>query len=196
MAERIFINGNEAANIKFGDTVAIIGCGPIGLAHLQLSRLRGASKIIVSDLQENRLEIAGKLGADKTINGSKENQLCCLKKLTNDMGADIVIEAVGLPQTWELAIKMVRKGGTALFFGGCATGTKVSIDTNRIHYEDLTLKGIFHHTPLSVRKAYDLISEGKFDGKPLITERMSLSDLEKALNKMSRGKCLKIAITP
>lgn len=190
------INGNDAANISLGDTVAIIGSGPIGLVHLQLARLKGASKTIVTDLKTERLKIAAKLGADVVIDGSKEDQISRVKELTNGLGADVVIEAVGLPQTWELAVKLTRKAGTTLFFGGCSSGATIALDTERMHYEDLTLKGIFHHTPQSVRKAYNLISSGRFDGKPFITEKMPLSEIETALKKMERGECIKISITP
>lgn len=190
------INGIDAANIGLGDTVLIFGSGPIGLIHLQLAKLKGASKVIVTDLQAERLKIAGKLGADVVIDASKEDQLSRVKEITGGLGADKVIEAVGLPQTWELAFQMTRKAGTTLFFGGCPSGAQVSLDTERIHYEDLTIKGIFHHTPVSVLKAFKLISSGRFIGKPLITEEMSLSELENALTKMGRGECVKIAIKP
>ena len=190
------INGNDSANIHLGDTVVIIGSGPIGLIHLQLARLKGASKVIVADLRKERLRIADALGADVVIDASKENQLSQVKELTNGLGADVVIEAVGLPQTWEMAVDMTRKAGTTLFFGGCPSGSKITLDTERIHYEDLTLRGIFHHTPLSVLKAYELISSGRFNGKPLITDRMLLSETEAALLKMGRGECIKIAIMP
>jgi L-iditol 2-dehydrogenase len=190
------INGNNAANIHIGDTVVVVGSGPIGLAHLQLARLNGASRVIVTDLQETRLGIASNLGADVVVDASKEDQLSRVKELTGGLGADVVIEAVGVPQTWELAFKMTRKAGTTLFFGGCPSGSKVTFDTERIHYEDLTLKGIFHHTPQSVLKAYKLISSGRFKGKPLISDRMPLSSLQEALQKMGRGESIKVAIKP
>jgi len=190
------VNGNDAANIGLGDIVVILGSGPIGLIHLQLAKLKGASKVIVTDMQAERLKIASKLGADVVIDAQKEDQLSRIKELTSGLGADKVIEAVGLPQTWELAFQMTRKAGTTLFFGGCPSGTKISLDTERIHYEDLTLKGIFHHTPASVLKAYRLITSGRFNGKPLITEKMPLSELENALLKMSKGECIKTAIVP
>ncbi|MBS7656780.1 alcohol dehydrogenase catalytic domain-containing protein [Candidatus Bathyarchaeota archaeon] len=190
------INGIDAANIGLGDTVLIVGSGPIGLIHLQLAKLKGAAKVIVTDLQPERLKIACKLGADVVIDASKEDQLSRVKEITGGLGADKVIEAVGLPQTWELAFQMTRKAGTTLFFGGCPSGAKISLDTERIHYEDLTVKGIFHHTPVSVLKAFKLISSGRFNGEPLISEEMSLSELENALIKMSKGECVKIAIKP
>jgi len=190
------VNGDDAANIGLGDVVAIIGSGPIGLIHLQLAKLRGASKVIVTDMKTERLRIASSLGADVVVDAQKEDQLSRVRELTSGLGADKVIEAVGLAQTWELAFQMTRKAGTTLFFGGCPSGAKVSLDTERIHYEDLTLKGIFHHTPSSVLKAYRLIASGRFNGKPLVTERTSLSGVEDALLKMSRGECIKTAVLP
>ena len=76
-------------------------------------------------------------------------------------GSDVVMEAVGRPEAWEWAMHMVRKGGTVNFFGGCASGTKVQLDTNRLHYSEITLKATFHHTPETVRRAFALIAEKK-----------------------------------
>ncbi len=190
------INGIDAANISLGDTVVIIGSGPIGLMHLQLAKMKGSSKVIVTDMRDERLKVAEMLGADVLINARKEDQVSRVKEVTAGMGADVVIEAVGLPQTWELAVQMTRKAGTTLFFGGCPSGSKITLDTERIHYEDLTLKGIFHHTPLSVFKAYKMISTGKFNGKPLISVHMPLEETEKALQKMEKGEYIKVAIMP
>ena len=158
------VNGNDVANIKIGDTVAVIGAGPIGLMHIQLAKIKGATNVICIDLKEERLKTASKMGADNVIDASKENQVGRVKELTKGLGADVVIEAVGLPQTWELAVDMTRKAGTTVLFGGCPSGTKITLDTQRIHYEDLTIKGIFHHTPLCVKRAYELITSGMFKG--------------------------------
>jgi len=190
------VNGNDVANIKIGDAVVIIGAGPIGLIHIQLAKIKGATNVICVDLKEDRLKTAVAVGADNIVDASKENQMDRVKELTNGLGADVVIEAVGLPQTWESAVEMTRKAGTAVLFGGCPSGTRITLDTQRIHYGDLTIKGIFHHTPLCVKRAYELITSGMFKGKPLITDRMPLSELEQALNLMSEGRCVKMAITP
>jgi len=190
------VNGNDVANIKIGDTVAVIGAGPIGLMHIQLAKITGATSVICIDVTEERLKAAGEVGADHVIDASKENQLNKVKELTNGLGADVVIEAVGLPQTWESAVEMTRKAGTTVLFGGCPSGTKITMDTERIHYGDLTIKGIFHHTPRSVKRACELITSGMFKGKPLITGKMPLPELEQALRLMIEGKCIKMAIMP
>ena len=190
------VNGNTEANIKVGDTVVVIGAGPIGLMHVQLAKISGAKNVICTDLREERLKIAAEVGADTLINASKEDQLKRVKEVTNGLGADVVIEAVGLPRTWELAVDMTRKAGTTILFGGCPSDTKITLDTQRIHYEDLTIKGVFHHTPLSVKRAYELITSKLFNGRPLITDKMPLSEVEQALQRMIEGKCIKIALEP
>jgi len=190
------VNGNDVADIKLGDTVVVIGAGPIGLMHVQLAKIGGATKVICTDLAHQRLQVATELGATAVIDASKEDQLKSVRGLTDGVGADVVIEAVGLPQTWELAVEMTRKAGTTVLFGGCPSGTKITLDTRSIHYGDLTIKGIFHHTPLSVKRAYDLIVSGTFRGRPLITGKMPLSELERALKLMTEGKCIKMAIMP
>jgi len=190
------VNGNEVADIKMGDTVVVIGAGPIGLMHVQLAKIRGATNVICIDMKRERLETAREVGADTVIDASKVNQQERVRELTNGLGADVVIEAVGLPQTWESAVELTRKAGTTVLFGGCPSGTKITLDTERIHYGDLTIKGIFHHTPLSVKRAYELIISGVFNGGPLITDKMPLSELEQALKLMIEGKCIKMAMMP
>ena len=109
----------------------------------------------------------------------------------------MVIEAVGRPQAWEWSIDMVRKGGTVNFFGGCANGTKVALDTQRLHYNELTLKATFHHTPETVRKAFALISEKKIKGTDYITGEAPLSRLQQVLRHMlNRNGDIKTAIIP
>jgi len=113
------LHGAEGADVKLGDTVAIIGAGPIGLLHLLIAKKNGAGKIISIDLVEDRLNFAKRLGAVETINAGKENVVEKVRQFTDGYGADVVIEAIGLPATWEQALKLVRKGGTVLEFGGC-----------------------------------------------------------------------------
>jgi len=112
-------------------------------------------------------------------------------------GADVVVEAVGRPQAWEWAVDMVRKGGTVNFFGGCASGTKVGLDTSRLHYSEITLKATFHHTPEAVRKAFALIAERKIRGTDYITGEAPLSRLQQVLRHMlNRNGDIKTAIIP
>jgi L-iditol 2-dehydrogenase len=149
------------------------------------------------DLVEERLEFAQELGADETINGRNEDAVKRVKELTNGYGADVVIEAVGLPSTWEQALRIVRKGGTVLEFGGCPPGSEIRISTDLLHYGEVTVLGTFHTTPIHFRKALQLIASRTVDVKPLITRKMRLEQLQEAFELLTTSKReIKIAIIP
>lgn len=188
--------GNEAAEIQLGDTVALVGTGPIGLLHLQLAKQRGAAEIIASDLSDDRLQVAQALGATRIINAGKEDQVTLTKGLTEGRGADVVIESVGLSSTWEAAVNMTRRGGTTVLFGGPPPGSKVAFDASRLHYDGVTIKGTFHHTPRTVQTAFKMITSGTIQTEPLVTHVKPLEDLEEALNLVASGRAVKVAITP
>ena len=112
-------------------------------------------------------------------------------------GADVVIEAVGQPETSEAAVRAVRKGGVVNLFGGCPADTKIGIDSQALHYQELTIKSTFHHTPDSVRKAFRLIADGHFDPNAFITAEAPLEGLPEVLGRLARGgNGLKTAILP
>jgi L-iditol 2-dehydrogenase len=184
------------SNFPVGGTVVIIGGGPIGLLHSQLARLNGATQVALCDVVEDRLSEAKGLGVDVTINSSSENPSARILELTNGRGADMVVEAVGRRETWELAPRLVRKGGTVLLFGGCPSGTEAVFEAEKIHYGELHVQGSFHHTPAAVERALGLIVSGKVSIKPLISREMPLARAEEALQLMGSGKALKIALRP
>jgi L-iditol 2-dehydrogenase len=189
--------GNEAADISLGDSVAIAGGGgPIGLMHLQLAINNGAGQVIVIDLKDSRLEVARSLGATRVVNVASEDPIAAVKELTAGRGADVVIETAGVPEVWKMALAMVRKGGRVVMFGGCPAGTQIPLDTGTVHYGELTIKGVFHHTPHTVEKALELLARGVIKAKPLISGRLPLADLQKALEMMMRGEAIKMAIIP
>jgi L-iditol 2-dehydrogenase len=191
------LHGVEEARVKLGDCVAIIGSGPIGLLHLLTAKKMGAEKAIVIDLVEERLNFAKKLGADEIVNAGKENTAERIRELTGGYGADVVIEAIGLPATWEQALKLVRKGGTVLEFGGCPPRTEIKLNTELLHYGEVTLLGTFHTTPLHFRKALNLIASRTIDVRPLITRKMRLEKIKEAFEILSTSKSeIKIAINP
>jgi L-iditol 2-dehydrogenase len=191
------LHGVEEAKVRLGDTVTIVGAGPIGLLHMLTVKKIGAEKTIIIDLVQERLNLAKKLGVDEAINAEKKNVVEEVRKLTGGYGADVVIEAIGLPATWEQALKLVRKGGTVLEFGGCPLGTEIKIDTELLHYGEVTVLGAFHTTPLHFKKALNLITSRTIDVRPLITRRMRLEDIKEAFNILSTSKSeIKIAIKP
>lgn len=191
------LHGAEEVGIKLGDSVAIIGSGPIGLLHMLVARRLGATKIIMCDLVDDRLALAEKLGADETINPKTEDPVEAILRLTEGKKADVVIEAIGLPSTWEQALKMVAKGGKVLEFGGCPPGTRINVNAESLHYGEVTIMGAFHTTPLHFTKALKLISSGTLSVKPLITRTMPLEKVPEAFETLTNSKSdLKIAILP
>ncbi|BCR06322.1 sorbitol dehydrogenase [Desulfuromonas versatilis] len=177
-------------------TLVIIGAGPIGLLFLLLAKARGVKRVIVTGRREGRLELARRLGAELAINVDREDAIPRILQLTEGRGADQVIECTGRPEVWEATLQMVRKGGRVLLFGGCPSGTRVSFDTGRLHYDEITLDGVFHFTPAAVAEARELLVSGAIDVAPLISERLPLGRLEQALQRLQRGEGLKYALIP
>ena len=191
------LHGVEEADVKLGDTVAIIGAGPIGLLHLLTVKKIGATKAIVIDLVNERLDFAQKLGADVTINSGNENVEARIKELTGGYGADVAIEAIGLPATWQQALRLTRKGGVVLEFGGCPPETEVKVNTEMLHYGELTVMGTFHATPLHFREALNLIATRTIDVRPLVTRKMKLDNINEAFEILSTSRSeIKIGILP
>jgi L-iditol 2-dehydrogenase len=191
------IHGIERSEIKLGDIVCVIGQGPIGLMLTRLAKLKGA-KVIAVDQAHFRLERACQFGADEVVDISAVpdpvEAVCGLT--AGGRGVDVAIEAVGLPETWEQAIAMTRAGGLVNLFGGCKSGTHIRLDTRRLHYDELKIIGVFHHTPRYVRAALALIANGQIDADALITHEMPLARLEEALQLVASGDALKVAIVP
>jgi L-iditol 2-dehydrogenase len=181
-----------------GQSVAVIGAGPIGLMFVALARMRGAHVIAAARGRE-RLDKAVELGAEATVEAGPGHDLAELlrRRSPDGRGADVVIEAVGKPETCEAAVRAVRKGGVVNLFGGCPSDTRIGIDSQRLHYQELTIKSTFHHTPDSVRKAFRLIADGHIDPKAFITAEAPLEQLPRILGQMARGAGgLKTAILP
>ncbi len=189
------VHGIEESNIKLGDTVVVIGAGPIGQMLIMLAKKNGASTVIASDLAELRRDIALKAGADIVIDPSKEDPVERVKQETSGRGADVVIEAVGIRQTWEQAVDMTRDAGTTVLFGGAASGTQFELDTGRFHYGQLTIKGVFHLKPRHVERALQLIIAGDVNTDLLISHEMPVEKIGEALELMGAGKTMKISIT-
>ena len=192
------LRGLHETKLEIGDSVAVIGAGPIGLMFIQVAKLSGCNVIAVVK-RDSQATAALHAGADHAVQITKvDDPVKAVRKLTTDgRGCDVVIEAVGRPQAWEWSIDMVRKGGVVNLFGGCANGTKVALDTQRLHYNELTLKATFHHTPETVRKAFALIAEKKIKGTDYITGEAPLSRLQHVLRHMlNRNGDIKTAIIP
>ena len=187
------VHGIEPLDIKKGDSVLVIGAGSIGLLHLLCLKAKGAI-VAATDINAERLKIAKKLDADFTF--KPETIETNLKKIASGIGFDYVFECTGTPEVWDASVNYVRRGGTVILFGGCKSGTTVTYDTYRLHYDEITLKGVFHYTPADVKKAYTLIGEEKLGLSRLISGSYPLRDIEKAFNKLAKGTGIKYAIIP
>lgn len=191
------VHGIERTDIKPGQSVGIVGAGPIGLMLARLAKLKGA-KVIMAGRNPMKLELARTFAhADEIIDLNLEPDpvMAFRSHSLEGKGLDVAIEAVGLPEIWERMFKLVRKGGTVHLFGGCKSGTSVNIDTGRLHYDEVKVIGVFHHTPQYVKQSLDLIASGQIDVRQLITHKMKLKDLEKAIKMHKGGETLKILIT-
>lgn len=193
------LHGIDASEIVRGDTVAILGAGPLGLLLVALAKLRGA-QVILTGKGSERLALAKQFGADVIIDVDclSLQQQCeaVLTQTEGKRGADVVIEAVGTPQTWIVAANMVRSGGLVNFFGGCPSGTQVVLETQSLHYNELTIKGVFHHTPAYFAQALDIILGQHIDIEALITEHVPLASLLIAFDRLCHNQGIKYAVIP
>jgi L-iditol 2-dehydrogenase len=191
------VHGIAEAPIQLGQTVVVNGAGSIGCMFARLSALRGAT-VISTDLSDERLALARKFGAAETINvrGLKDPVAEVRRHTPNGRGADVAVEAVGLPETWEQTIKELRPGGTAVLFGGAKAGASISIDATSMHYEEYTIKGVFHHAPRYVRTAAQLLGTRVVDARPMLTDRRPLERLVETLEDMAQQKGFKYGIVP
>ena len=191
------LRGFEETVARPGDTIGIIGLGPIGLMFVKLAKLYGC-RVIAVGRRKTQLDRAAALGADELIEAQGDsNPVPAIRRLTHGRGVDIAIEAVGNPQTWHWAADMVRRGGTVNFFGGCPNDSKVSLDTALLHYSEITCKATFHHTPTYIRKALDLICAGHVTASFFVNREEPLANLLEVMRHlMSHNGHLKTAILP
>lgn len=187
------LKGLEDTGAAPGDTVTVIGLGPIGMMFVILAKLRGA-RVIAVGRREEQIIHARCLGASEGVTG---DPVAGVLALTEGQGSDIVIEAVGKPETWDASVRMLRRGGTVNFFGGPPSGTTVALDTNLLHYSELTCKASFHHTPDHIRRAFEIICQGYVTAKQFVNHDSPLSALPAILAQLSaKNGALKTAIMP
>ncbi len=191
------LHGTERSGIEMGQSVCVMGMGPIGLMFVALAAQKGASVIAVGR-NPLKLEKAMKLGAAHKVEmGPLESLQSRIRRLTpGGKGPDVVIEAVGLPQVWEMALNLVKKGGLVNLFGGCARGTVAKVDAHLLHYEEKSVISVFHHTPHFVATALRLLASQVIRAEDLVTHELPLEELPKAFGLMEQGKAIKVAIRP
>jgi L-iditol 2-dehydrogenase len=191
------VRGFEETAPQPGDTIAIIGLGPIGLMFVKLAKLYGC-RVLAVGRRKTQLDRAAELGADELVVANDQaDPVKAIRNMTHGRGADVAIEAIGKPQTWEWAANMVRRGGTVNFFGGCPNDSRVHLDTALLHYSEITCKASFHHTPHYVQKALDLVAAGHITASFFVNREEPLANLLEVMRHlMSHNGHLKTAIVP
>jgi L-iditol 2-dehydrogenase len=170
--------------------------GPIGVMFVRLAKVYGA-RVIAFGRRQGQLDRAAAMGADEVLSTAEVDAIRAAREWTGGRGVDVAIEAVGQPDTWEEAARMVRKGGTVNFFGGCPADTRVQLDTSLLHYSEITCKASFHHTPYHIRKALELVSRGDVDARHFINREEPLTNLLEVMRHlMSHNGHMKTAILP
>ena len=178
------VQGIQETNIKPGQRVLVIGAGPIGLMFVALARHLGC-EVTVAGRGDKRLQTASRLGAGQVIEVPDQGEVC--GAISGPDRFDVVFEAVGKPETWQAAVRLVRKGGAVNFFGGCPAGTSVTLDTSLIHYSNLKLLASYHHTPRTIRRALEFIESGVIRAADFVDGECPLSSLPQLLQSMTTG---------
>lgn len=190
------LQGIERGRVEPGMTVAVLGHGPLGCL-LALTAAQRKARVLLVGKGGWRLERVRAAGIAETMDTREAGDLtAALRARTGGRGPDVVVDATGRPEVWEQALDAVGRGGTVVFFGGCAPGTTVRVDTRRAHYEELSLVGAFHHTPQLIRQAVELLESETLVPDALVTHRMGLAAVSEALALMAAGQALKISIDP
>ncbi len=190
------LNSQQLANVQVGETVVIIGTGPIGCLHSEVARLRGAKDIIMADINDERLEMCKEFSGTHFINSANEDLVKKVMEITDGFGADVVIVAAPSAQPHQQGIEMLRKQGTLVIFGGLNKDNPwTKLDANLIHYSELKVIGAFAFAPENFKKAFDIVSK-KMINMDLITHKLPLKDMVKGVELLQAGKALKVVLKP
>ena len=188
------LNGQNKVGLRQGDTVAILGAGPIGTLHAKLARLRGAGRVIVSEPNAARRDAALRAGADVVLDPTAGDLRTAIRNETRGQGADVVICAIGIPALAAQAIGLAAKGGRVSLFAGFSKGEMASLDVNAIHYDELRLTGAFGLTRHDYTATMEMIADGRIDLSDMVTHRFCLNDIEQAFAMAESGAAMKVAV--
>ncbi|MEO3792274.1 zinc-dependent dehydrogenase [Nonomuraea sp. B10E15] len=189
------LNGQSLARVGAGDDVVVMGAGPIGCLHVRLARARGASRVFLVDVNAERLAMAAELvRPDAAIDADPAEQVL---KLTGGRGADVVITAAASGAAQEQAVRMAARQGRISFFGGLPKDDPViALDSNLVHYRELTIVGANGSSPAHNAEALRLVADGAVVVSDLITHRLPLPQVLDGIDLVSRGAAIKVTIEP
>ena len=192
------LNGQELARVGDGDVVVVVGSGPIGCLHVRLARARGAAKIILIDLNADRLKKAADLvKPDIAIASESTDPVAAVLEATGGRGADVVITAAASGAAQEQGLLMLARRGRLSLFGGLPKDhPTITVDSNLVHYRELTIVGVNGSSPAHNKKALELIASGAVPVTDLITHRLPLDEVLEAIEIVARGDGIKVTIEP
>jgi L-iditol 2-dehydrogenase len=188
------VNGQNKVDVAQGDTVVVLGAGPIGTLHVKLARLRGAAKVIVSEPNAARRAAALVAGADVGIDPLSEDLRARVREETRGLGADVVICAIGIPALAAQAIGLAGYGGRVSLFAGFSKGEQAQLDVNAIHYDELRVVGAFGLSRLDYETALHIVADQRIDTRDMITHRFTLDHVADAFAQAEGGGAMKVAI--
>jgi threonine dehydrogenase-like Zn-dependent dehydrogenase len=190
-------NAQQACRLAPGETMVIIGAGPMGLMNLLLARYSGAGQVIVSEVQEDRARQAAEFGADLVLDPEKQDLREAVLKATGGHGADVIIVAVGSAALQEQAVELAARRGRVNFFAGLAAGRDhACVSSNRIHYGQVTVTGTTGSNHRQYRQTVQMLASGRLSLQSLVTARRSLQEIEAALTDAGSGEHLKVVVIP
>ncbi len=190
-------NAQEVCHLSPGETLLIIGAGPLGLMHLLLGRYSGAGQVIVSEVQEKRAQQAAALGADLVVNPKEQDLKSAVLEATGGHGADVVMVAVGSAELQEQAVELAARRGRACFFAGLAAGRdRVGINANHIHYGQVTVVGTTGSNLRQYRQTMQILGSGRLSLASLVTARRPLQEIAQALADAASGEQFKVVVVP
>jgi L-iditol 2-dehydrogenase len=192
------INGQELAGVGDGQTVVVVGAGPIGCLHVRLARVRGAARVLLIELNPRRLELAaGLVAPDEAIGAGATDTVEAVRALTEGRGADVVIVAAGSGKAQEDALRMAARRGTVSFFGGLPRDRPtIACDANIVHYREVGIVGANGSSPDHNRQALELIASGAVPVADLITHRLPLERTVEGIHTVAGGEAIKVTVEP
>jgi len=191
------VNSCEQSQVQEGDTVVIVGAGPMGILNACVAREFGAAKIILSEVNELRLKQAEPFGFDRLVNPTEEDLAEIVMNETEYVGADVAIVCAPAAKPQEDAVFLVHKRGTVCLFASLpAADRMITLDSRAIHYGELRIVGTSDSTPEHVTKAVELIAGGKLPCERIASHILTLDDFEKAIELMKSGEALRVVLKP
>ncbi|RZS39223.1 L-iditol 2-dehydrogenase [Herbihabitans rhizosphaerae] len=192
------VNGQNLAGVGEGDDVVVIGAGPIGCLHVRLARANGARRVVLVELSRARLNLsASTVAPDAAVCASEVDPVEEIMRLTDGRGVDVVITAAASGAAQEQAVRMAARGGRISLFGGLPKDAPtITLDSNLVHYRELTVVGANGSSPADNKRALELIATGKVPVADLITHRLPLAELHDAIQLVASGQAIKVTIEP